>query len=130
MVRVASCSPVGAASVSFARPKSSHLHQRLLGHHDVAGLEIPMDDAGRVRPGQRIGDLYGVLQYFTEAQAMARDQAIERLAVDEFHRNEVHAIGFIDIVNGDNVGVIQPGSGLGFLREAPPAFSVGDFLRR
>src|SRR5712692_3504816 len=40
------------------------------------------------------------------------------------------AVGFIDIVNRDDVGMIQSGSGLGFLREARSALGISELIRR
>jgi hypothetical protein len=46
------------------------------------------------------------------------------------HDDEVGAIGCVDFVNSDDVGVIQCGSGLGLLREAALAVGIRHLLRR
>jgi hypothetical protein len=99
-VRVGSSSPRGADSVSLARPKSSH---------DVAGLQIAVDNACRVRPAERIGDLDAVLQRVAQLQSLAPDQLAQRLALDVFHSDEISPIRLIDVVDGDDIGMVQCG---------------------
>ena len=48
-----------AGNIDFGDSEIEDLDQAAFGHHDVAGLEIAMYDAGGVRGGDGIGDLYG-----------------------------------------------------------------------
>ena len=49
-----SCRPFGRLMVDDARePEVEHLHVAVAPDHDVLGLDVPMDDAGRMRGGQR-----------------------------------------------------------------------------
>ena len=99
------------------------LHLALIGDHDVAGFEIAVNDAGRVRAGQGVGDLDAVLQQLGRLQAAARDHAVQRAARDELHDDEIHAVFVADVVDGDDIGMIQRGRGLGFLHEAQLALA-------
>jgi hypothetical protein len=44
--------------------------------------------------------------------------------LDEFHHDEIDAVGGLDFVNGDDVGVIQRRSGLRFLDKASPTVLI------
>ena len=46
------------------------------------------------------------------------------LAVDELHGDEGHAVGGVDVVDVDDVGVVEGGGGLGFLDKAALAIGV------
>ena len=89
-----------------------------------------MNDAGRVRPGQGVGDLDAVLQHLGRLQPAARDDTVQGAARDELHDDEIHAFFVADVVDGDDIGVIQGGRGLGFLHEAQLALAVGDPVGR
>ena len=55
-----------------------------LGDHDVARLQVAMDDAGGVRRGQRVGNLHGVLQGLGNAEA-ARLESGRRASCPEMN---------------------------------------------
>ena len=111
-------SPRGAASVSFARPKSSTLTRPSSVTMTLAGFRSRWTMPGRVRRGQRIRDLDGVLQRLAQPHPLARDQLVERLALHVLHGDEVDAVRLVDVVDRDDVGVVERGGGLGFLDEA------------
>lgn len=72
-----------------------------------------MDDAGLVSGGERGGDLAHVIEAEREREWRARGvfgkQAIQAFAVD--------GIVFVD---GDDVGVVEGGGGVGFAGESTP----------
>ena len=81
-----------------------------------------MDDAGRMRRGERIGDLDAVVERSRfSAQPVPRDHAIERPSRHELHGNEVDALVLRDVVDRDDAGVIERRGGLRLLREATAA---------
>ncbi len=88
-----------------------------------------MDDAGGVCASQRIGNLDGALQSFTQPHPVARNQLVERVTGNPLHRNEVNAVDLADVVDGDDVGMVQRRSRFRFLHEAMLAFGVGNPLR-
>lgn len=57
-------------------------------------------------------------------QALAADERVQRVALDAFHDDEAGAVGFRDVVDRDDVGVVQGGSRLGFPHEPPAALRV------
>ena len=84
-----------------------------------------MNDAGRVRLRQRVGDLDGILQRFIEPQPLAPDQLVERLARHVLHGDELHAVRIRDVVDVNDIGMVQSGSRLCLLHEAALPFRVG-----
>ena len=65
-----------------------------------------------VRGGERVGHGLGDLKNPVERQPTVGYHAIERLPFDELHRQEVHALGFLDREDGDDVRVIERGERL------------------
>ena len=57
------------------------------------------------------------------AQRSLCEQAIERRAVDQLHRDERHAVGFVDVVDRDDVRVVERRRGLRFPDE--PGVAIG-----
>ena len=43
-------------------------------HHDVAGLQVTVNDAAAVRARKRIRNLHAVAEYMAQVQAAARDE--------------------------------------------------------
>ena len=83
-----------------------------------------MDDAGGVGGAESIRHLAGVLDGLWYGQAFFGHQFEQGFAGHEFHH---HVLGFAvvnDVVNGDDVGVVKRGSGLGFLDEAAAALRI------
>ena len=78
----------GAARCS-ARPKSRTLIPSLR-HHDVARLQIAVEEPLAVRPVEGIGELHGEHDGLVERQRSAGQPGREVLALDEFH----HQIAF------------------------------------
>ncbi len=95
-----------------------HLHAALRVHHDVGGLQIAMHDSSGMRGRQPIGHLHRHAQGFGEPHALARNQLVERLPIDQLHHDEGLSILFANLVDGDDIGVIQRRGGLGLLDKA------------
>ena len=66
-----------------------------------------MHDPFLVRGFQRFADGRRNIQHFVETKRPAADALGQRLAVDKFQHQEALAIGFFQIVNGGNVGMIE-----------------------
>ena len=82
-----------------------------------------MDDARGVGPGQRVGDGDRDPQHLAEPHALARDERVERLTLDVLHDHEVDAVRRLDLVDGDDVGMVEGGGRPRLLDEAPARFS-------
>ena len=89
-----------------------------------------MNDPGRVGLGQRVCHRQGVLQRFGRRQTPPRDRPVQRLTVHVLHGDKQLAVGFIDIVDMNDIRVIQRGCRLGFLHESPPPVRVAQRLRQ
>src|SRR5882724_1964313 len=68
-----------------------------IADHDIAGFDIAVENTGRVRPGERIGDLHRKLQRFVQTEAVPGYQAIERFPGDVLHGNEIDATSLVNI---------------------------------
>ena len=109
----------------FRQTKVEHFHLTCGSDHHVARLDVAMNDALRVRNGERIGHLNGDQQCAFEFERSAVDKLSDVLAVDVLHRDEVHAVHDVQIKDRADVRMIQ--------RRSEPclafkAFQVG-FLR-
>ena len=89
-----------------------------------------MDDAGCVRLSKCVGHRDRAIQSVGQPHSLAGDQAIERLARDKLHHDEVDAVGRTNVINRDDIRVVQRRGGLGFLNEAPFTLRIGDFIGR
>ena len=62
-----------------------------------------MDDALLMGGGQRFGDRGDEVQDSIDGETTVRNQPTERLALDELHREEVDAVGFLKRMDRDDV---------------------------
>ena len=58
----------------FGQAEIDDLYQSAVGHHDVGGFEVTMDDAGQVRRRQSVSDLHGVLEGLPDQQPISFKQ--------------------------------------------------------
>ena len=79
-----------------------------------------MDDAGRVRGGERAGHLDAVAERLLERQPAAREPARERLAFEELHDQEVGAILLADVEERADVRVTEARDDARLTRQALP----------
>ena len=74
----------------------------------VAGLDVAVDDAGRVGGAQRQGDVARDARGLGDLEAAAvGQQALERPAVDPLHDDEGHPVGDVEVAHADDVGVVE-----------------------
>src|ERR1035438_10434119 len=83
-----------------------------------------MNDAGLVRGGERAAGLDGVVERLGKGEGPSVDLLAEGLAIDEFSSDERDIAGLPDVVDGDDVGVVESGSGTGFLSETENPLGV------
>ena len=118
---------IGERLCPFVQARQSeveHFDQAIRGDREIARLDVPMDDAGRVCLRQRIGGLKCVARGLGDAEAALTKDGVERLARDELHRNEVDALGAADLVDGDDARVIESRSGARFAQKPLPGLHV------
>ena len=78
----------------------------------------------RVR--KRAGDLHDLL----DGQSALGNAMVERLPFHQLHGEEVHAIGFFDGINRDDMRVVERREGASFTLEAREALRVARHVRR
>ncbi len=91
----------------FRQAEIKDLHQSVLSHHDVRGLEIAVGYTCRMRPGQGLRHLVDAIRSLTNWHSLARDQGSQGPAGDILHGYEMDPVGRVDIINRYDVGMIQ-----------------------
>src|SRR5262249_53476769 len=101
------------------------------GDEDVRRLDVPVDDASRVRRVQRVGDFDAERERVLHVQWLSCDPCPQGHAVQEFHHDEGLTVLLRDLVYGANVRVVQRGSRLRLAAEARQGLWVfGDVVRQ
>ena len=99
-----------------------HLHDQLAvlaGQQEVGRLDVAVDDAlpvGVVEGLRRLDEDGAGLRDFEPA--LAEDVVGEVRPVDELHRQVVGIVDLVPLVQGDDVGVVEPGGVAGLAAEA------------
>ena len=83
-----------------------------------------MGDAFLVRRRHRVGEWDGDLEELVQNETARGDELRQGLSLNELHRNEVIAFGFLDREDLDDVGVVESREGFGFPLEPSAAFFV------
>jgi hypothetical protein len=99
------------------------------GHEDIGGLDVAMNNALRMSSVEGIGDFDGELQQDIGLKRVAGDLVLEGHAFEILHDDEGLAGGFVDFMDGADVGVIQRRGGAGFTLEAFERLRVGGDVR-
>ena len=90
-----------------------------------------MHDPVTMRGAQRVGDLDGVLQRLRKRNRTFAQPLGQRLAFEELHHEEVHALVRADVVYRADVGMVERGDGSRFMLEPTTALGIsGDFRRQ
>ena len=96
-----------------------HLHLTLAGDEDVGGFDVAVDDAARVRRGERERDGdRGVGAPVGTHPALATQDVGEAASVDVLHDDVVRAGRFTPVVDTDDVRVVEVRRGLCLTTEA------------
>jgi hypothetical protein len=97
--------------------------------HDVAGLEIAVGDAIAVRFIESAGNLRAEREHLRRGERSFLQALRQRLAFEEFHDDEIHAVLLADVVQRADVRMIEAGNDFGFAFETLAAGSiVGEFV--
>jgi hypothetical protein len=88
-----------------------------LGHKDVCGLDIPVNDSLAVGGSECVSYLNSPFKHLFERHRLSGDAMLQRGAFHEFHRDERLTVLFADFVDRANVGMIQRGRGTPSLRK-------------
>ena len=108
-------------------------HLARLRDHDVARLQIAMNNPRRVRRRQGVRHLNPILEHVGRSQPFPCNELVERLPGHILHRNEIGRmrLGSIpDFVHRHDVRMIQRRSRLSLLHEAPLPVRIAHPSRR
>ncbi len=100
------------------------------------GLDVAVDDAGRMGGVERRRDLAEQLDRFARRQrAVGGYPSLQVAALDQPHRDDQLAVLLAGVVDGDDVGVVEAGGEAGLAQEALAEGLVvgevaGDHLQR
>jgi len=88
-----------------------------VGHEDVRGLDVAVDNPLCVGRIERVGELDPQVQKLLRLDGPAGDPTLQRPALQKLHGDEGLAFVLVDVVDGADVGVVQSGSGAGLTLE-------------
>ena len=102
------------------------LHEAVVRHHHVLGLEVAVDDAGGVRLREPVRHLRADLEDAPHGQRAAVEHHLaQRVALHQLHHDVRHSRGLADVVDRDDVRVVERGRRARLLREAAEPQRVG-----
>ena len=91
----------------FRQAKVEHFGLAAFGDEDVGRLQVPVNDACRVRRVQRVRDFDGVAEDLVDRERAFAQAAGERFAFQIFHHEETGAVLVPNVVEDADVRMIQ-----------------------
>ena len=102
-----------------------HLDGAVFQHHDVMGLDVPVDDPPAVGVLQSFGDLHGKMQRLLPVEhPFFLHVLLEGNAVDQLHDDIIGAVGGGNVVDLHDVGMAQHGHGFALGAEPAAEFLI------
>ena len=112
-------------------PEIEDFDAPVAGHHDVARLQIAVDDAPRMRRLQRLGQGERQGKQAIEGDRTAGGEQVgHRLPLDHLQDEEMQALGFLHRVDGDDVRMVERGDRPGLALEALQVARIQGPVRR
>jgi hypothetical protein len=111
---------------NLRNPEVGDLHPCLFVEQDVLGFDVAMDDAPLVGELQRLAYLRHNGQRLLGRDSPGLQQLAQRQPIHILHEEVMVTTCFSEVVNRDDVRVIEPGQGAGFLLKARGEFRVRD----
>jgi hypothetical protein len=93
----------------FGQTKVQNLCVASIGDEQVRRLNVPVDDAFRVRRVESIHNFDGDVEHLLQLHWSPTDGVLEGLALQILHRDEGFSILLPDVVDGADVGMVQGG---------------------
>ena len=109
----------------LGQTKIQHLGLAALRQENIGRLNVAVDDAFFVRGIQGVGGLDTDAHQIVHRNRAAADPLAQRLALQQFHGDEVMAVGFVHLMNGADVGMAERRGRPGFAQEALHRGRVG-----
>jgi hypothetical protein len=111
-------SPRLASRISFASPKSSTLTRPSFVTMTLAGFKSRCTMPFSCAAASASPSALAISTICSTGSPPAGMRAVEWLALDQLHGQEVDAVGFLHRVDGDDVRVVELGEGLRFTAKA------------
>ena len=124
------CAVDVAAGDGAGQPEVGDLDHAVLAQDDVLGLDVAVDQAGAVRRAERLQDRVEDVERRARGQrALGLHHLAQGVPGDELHREEHPALVLALVVDGDDVGVAEPGGRPGLAAEPADEGLVGGEAR-
>jgi hypothetical protein len=94
-----------SADLIFAR-RIENLGMAALGHENIRGLDVAMDDSFSVSSFQCVRYFDSQFEHPLERQRLTVEKVPERLPIKKLHGNKRLAVVFADLINGANIGMV------------------------
>ncbi len=95
-----------------------------LGHLDVLGLDVAVDDAARVGVVERLAEVGADLADFAVGELAGVGEAGQGRALDQLADQQRVAVLLAELVEGDDAGMVEPGRGLGLAQDPPAGLAL------
>ena len=102
--------PVLVLNPSERMPRDAEIHDlraAALEQHDVARLDVAVDDAALVREGEAVGDLQRDLDRLVGGQLAFLQARAQVRALEQLHRHEREIAFLAEVEDGDDVRVVE-----------------------
>ena len=102
----------------FGEAEVENFGNAACGDENIGGLDVSVDDALVMGGLESVSYLAAEFFYFIDSDRFfVVEEMLESLAFEQFHGDEHAAVGFVDFVDGADVGVIERGGGARFSLE-------------
>src|SRR5277367_6454164 len=115
----------------FREAEVQYLHPALRRNHDVGWLQVAMHNAFFVGRAERLSQCGTNRDDSSERKSCFWDDVVKRVTLHQLHREEVHALGLLNRVQGHDVWMIQRCYSASFALETRQSIAVaGHFVRQ
>ncbi len=105
------------SGASFRQSEVEDLGMTELGHKNVGGLDVAMNDALGVSGIERPGNVYCQFEQLVGRKRPAQDALAQRRPFQQFHHDEILTILLADLVDGADVRMVERRGGAGLALE-------------
>ncbi len=103
-----------------------NLHLSVLADMDVRWLQVAMDDSPGVREAEAVRDLLHDAEDLIHGDGRAAlDELLQVLALEQLHHHVEVPLLFDEVIDGDDIGVVEPGGVSRLALEALHEIGVG-----
>ena len=85
-----------------------------IGDENIRGLDVPVNDAFRMRGVKRVGDFGAQIQHHIQRQRAPSDAIAQRLTLQILHDDEKLSIVLANLMDCADVRMVKSGSGASF----------------